>query len=72
MTGYLYRGRDWNSTSREESLRRIERATSSTFCEAGRCDRVADWRIGYGTQSVELCARHALATMRNRKIWQAP
>jgi hypothetical protein len=72
MAGNLYRRRDWNSALREGTVGRIERVTGSAFCEVGRCDGVAVWRIGCGTRSVKFCAKHTLATMRNRKIWSKP
>ena len=50
-------------------LGRVERVPSVGFCESTGCARLADWRVGYGMQTVDLCARHTMATMRNRKVW---
>jgi hypothetical protein len=70
LAGYVYRGKRWNPASDELDFGRIERVSSSAFCEVGECERLAAWRIVYGSQSVELCSKHTLATMRNRRIWE--
>jgi hypothetical protein len=48
---------------------KIERILTVEFCESRDCGRLADWRIGYGVQNVDLCSRHTLATMRSRRVW---
>jgi len=71
MAGHLYRGGRWDSTREALGLGSIEFVTEVAFCEKGHCPDLAVWRIGYGSQSVELCPRHAVATMRNRRLWLA-
>lgn len=47
-------------------FRRVENAS---FCEVKGCTKLASWRIGYGSLDAELCPRHAVTSMRSRKLW---
>ena len=68
MSKYIRPGRR-TSPQVPRDLGKIQRVPTVEFCESTGCSRLADWRIGYGLQSVDLCSRHALATMRNRRVW---
>ena len=69
MTGYLYRGKDWDPAARQPSRATIEWVSQPSFCEMRSCSEFATWRISYGSQAVEFCSSHALSTMRNRRLW---
>lgn len=47
----------------------IERVMNVGLCEEQRCTDLAAWRLGYDAETVDLCPRHAVSTMRNRKVW---
>ena len=68
MVRYLRDGRR-TSVPNPRQFGRIEKVSTVGFCESMGCARLADWRIGYGVQSVDLCSRHTLATMKSRRIW---
>jgi hypothetical protein len=69
MAGYSYARRNGPSDPRPSNFGHIGRVPSVSFCEVTHCIRLASWRIGYDTQCVDLCPRHTLATMRNRRLW---
>jgi len=69
MTGSLYRGKDWNPSGGPVDLGTVERVDQPSFCEMKSCSEFASWRVRYGTQSAEFCARHTLSSMRNRRLW---
>ena len=69
MTGFLYRGKDWTPSAGRGGRMTIERVAQPSFCDMGSCPEFASWRISYSAQTVELCAGHTLATMRNRRFW---
>ena len=69
MTGYLYGGKDQGPTARTMGLGSIEWVAQPSFCEMKACPNFASWRIKYGSQSVEFCARHTLSTMRKQRLW---
>ena len=69
MAGALYRGDKWTDPVRTRDFGRVEHVDGPAFCDKWACKSLAVWRIGYGQQKVELCPRHALSVMRNRRIW---
>jgi len=69
MTRSLYRGKDWDSDARLSGLGTVERVDAPSFCEMRSCSEFAAWRIRYGVQSVDFCAKHTLSSMRNRRFW---
>jgi hypothetical protein len=69
LTGYLYRGKDWDPASGRTSQVTIERVAQPSFCEMRNCSEFACWRISYETQTVEFCSRHTLSTMRDTRLW---
>ena len=69
MTGYLYKGKDWDPGPERMGLGTVERVGQPSFCEMKTCPEFASWRIRYGAQSVEYCTRHALSSMRSRRAW---
>lgn len=48
----------------------LERVPAVRFCEVRRCTNIASWRIGYESQTVDLCSKHTLLTMKNRRLWR--
>lgn len=69
MARYLRDGGGRESSPTPRDLGRLERVPTVGFCESRSCTRLAAWRIGYGMQTVDLCSRHTLVTMRNQRIW---
>ena len=69
MAGFSYARRNSPSGYGPWSFGHIGRVPSVAFCEVTHCIRIATWRVGYDTQSVDLCPRHTLATMKNRRLW---
>ena len=69
MTGYLYKGKDWDSTEKSACMMTLVRVDQPSFCEMRSCSEFASWRVRYGTQGAELCARHTLSAMRSRRLW---
>ena len=66
MSYFMRRRRDSGDGHTDGLIRRVK---SVTFCEMDRCSKLADWRIGYGTQSVSFCSRHTIMTMKDPTIW---
>ncbi len=69
LRGYLYSGKDWERSRSDGVFGNMEWVNSPSFCEIKRCTRLATWRIGYGRLVVELCPRHTVLTMRNKRVW---
>jgi hypothetical protein len=69
LTGYLYKGKDWDSAPGRTSQATIEWVAQPSFCEMRNCSEFASWRISYETQTVRFCSRHTLSTMRNSRLW---
>ena len=69
MTRSLYRGKGRDADARLLGLGTVERVDRPSFCEMRSCSEFASWRVRYGAQSVEFCAKHTLSSMRNRSLW---
>ena len=69
MTGSLYGRKDWDSSVRPLGSGTIERVDQPSFCEIRSCSEFSSWRIRFGAQSAEFCAKHTLSSMRNRRLW---
>lgn len=69
MAEYFYR-KGQGFSRREPALSgRIEWVGTTRFCDMADCEKLAAWRIGYGSQVVSFCEKHTLATMRSRRVW---
>jgi len=68
MTGFLYKGKNWDSVSRPKTGT-VEKVDMPSFCEMKSCPEFASWRVSNGAQSAEFCSRHTLSFMRNRRLW---
>jgi hypothetical protein len=47
----------------------MEHIDTVRFCEVDRCIGIASWRLSIWPQTVSLCPRHTLQTMKNRRLW---
>jgi len=69
MTRSLYGGKERDSDTRVLGLGTVEHVDQPLFCEMRSCSEFASWRVRCGTQSVDFCTKHALSSMRNRRLW---
>ncbi|HXY56066.1 MAG TPA: hypothetical protein VEH01_00495 [Nitrososphaerales archaeon] len=69
MDGPVYRGKEGAAAEGSMRVGSLERVAQPMFCEMKNCPDFAAWRIKFGTQSADFCPRHALSTMRNRRLW---
>ena len=69
MEGSSYTGKEGDTSAKTVWTGSIEWVAQPMFCEMKDCPDFASWRIRYGSQSAEFCPRHALSTMRNRRLW---
>ncbi len=71
MGSSLFSGKNWSARDVSEGFGSLELVRDASFCDMAKCVKPATWRVGYGRQSVRLCSKHTVSTMRNSRLWFA-